>query len=540
MIVAPQPEPVEVGAEVLRSGGNAVDATIAAALVQGVVDPLMCGLGGFALMQIHQPGAEPVVIDGLGRVPEAASEDLWVDRVLGETSDGFGFIVTDFVNEAGATSALVPGTLWTLDAAHARYGRLPWADLVAPAIEIARAGWLIRPHVYTVFTQDERRYGRMNYGEKLGLTPDGRRIYLRPDGTPKGLGELVVNPELAQSLAVVATEGADALATGSLGGVVADSVARAGGLLTAADLSGYAGVIGPPLTSQYRGWGVSVPPDPGGGTFLVQTLGLLERLLSPGQTGHNSAAHLMLLAEVMKAALRDKEATGGDPDFSDRADADILDPEYLDDLAAQIRTGRRIEIGRLPMLDSRHTTHVSAVDADGLTVALTHTLGNPSGFIPTGTGFMLNGGMSAFDPRPGRANSIAAGKRRLSTMCPTLIFAGQSQESPNWRVRASATLGAPGASWIGPALLQVISNLLDWGMHITEAVGAPRIAATGPAIDISNRIARRVEAQLRVDGYQVRRSPLSYAFGAVHAITAFDGQLHGAADPQRDGYAAGV
>lgn len=540
MIVAPQPEPVDVGATVLRAGGNALDATIAAALVQGVVDPLMCGLGGFALLQLAAPSTEPVVYDGLGRVPGSATPDLWADRVLGETSDGFGFIVRDFVNESGPTSVLVPGTLRTLADAHATHGRLPWDDLVRPAIALARAGWLVRPHVATVFTQDERRYGRMDFAEKLALTPDGRRLYLRDDGTPKRLGERVVNPELAEVLDLVARD-PRALYEGELAGVVADAVARDGGLLSASDLRSFRTQQCASLRGEYRGWGVGVPAPPGGGTYLLQALALLERLLPAGVT-HNGPDHLRLLAEVMKTALRDKDRYAGDPDFradpvpgdAGEAPADLLDPGRLDALADDIRAGRRVRIERLPAGDSRHTTHVSAVDADGMTVALTHTLGNPSGYIPPGTGFMLNGGMSTFDPRPGRANSLAPGKRRLSTMSPTLLFDADDSTRP------VGTLGAPGASWIGPGILQVVSNLLDWGMDIQEAVAAPRIAATSDAIDISNRIPAAVEDALIADGYEIRRSPLSYAFAGVHAITAFDGRLRGGADPQRDGYAAGV
>ena len=543
MIAAPQPEPVDVGATVLRAGGNALDATVAAALVQGVVDPLMCGLGGFALLHLAGPGTDPVVYDGLGRVPGSATPDLWADRVLGETSDGFGFIVRDFVNESGPTSVLVPGTLRTLADAHAAHGRLPWDDLVRPAIALARAGWLVRPHVATVFTQDERRYGRMDFAEKLALTPDGRRLYLRDDGTPKRLGERVVNPELAEVLDVVA-RGPGALYEGDLAGVVADAVARDGGLLTVSDLRSFRTQQCAPMRGDYRGWGVGVPTPPGGGTYLLQALALLERLLpAPPDVAHNDTDHLRLLAEVMKTALRDRDRYAGDPDFpgdpahaadADEAPADLLDPGRLDAFADDIRAGRRVRIERSADGDSRHTTHVSAVDADGMTVALTHTLGNPSGYIPPGTGFMLNGGMSTFDPRLGRANSLAPGKRRLSSMSPTLLFDVDDTTRP------VGTLGAPGASWIGPGLLQVVSNLLDWGMGAQEAVAAPRIAATGDAIDISNRIPASVEDALIADGFEVRRSPLSYAFAGVHAITAFDGRLRGGADPQRDGYAAGV
>lgn len=545
MIVAPQPEPVAVGAEVLRNGGNAVDACVAAALVQGVVDPLMCGPGGFGLLQVAGPALPAVVYDGLGRVPAAADADLWENDMIGETSDGFGFIVRDFANESGPASPLVPGAQRILRDAHSAHGRLPWADLVQPAIEVARSGWIIRPHVATVFAQDERRYGRMNFAEKLALTPDGVRLYLR-DGAPRLLGERVVNPDLAGTLRLLAAD-PDTLYTGELAGLVAEAVARDGGLLTASDLAGFTAVRQPPLRARYRGWGVGVPRPPGGGTYLLQGLGLLERLFNgPPPFAHNDSRHLALLAEVMKTALRDKERFGGDPDHpgtlpGQDAVEDVLDPDRLAALADDIAVGRRVRIDRLPAQkyrqESRHTTHVSAIDADGLAVSLTHTLGNPSGYIPAGTGFMLNGGMSTFDPRPGRPNSIAPGKRRLSTMCPTLLF---DPPGGGGEPRVVGTLGAPGASWIGPAILQVVSNLLDWGMEAQEAVSAPRIAVTGEPIDISNRIPAGVETRLVQAGYEVRRSPLSYAFAGVHGITAFDGVLRGAADPQRDGYAAGL
>ena len=162
---------------------------------------------------------------------------------------------------------------------------------------------------------------------------------------------------------------------------------------------------------------------------------------------------------------------------------------------------------------------------------MTHTLGNPSGFIVKDTGFMLNGAMSTFDPMPGNPNSIVPGRRRYSSMAPSIIYDGNEPV---------LTLGAPGASWIGPAVAQVILNVLEWGMDIQEAISAPRMVSTSNAIDISNRIPMPVQKGLEQLGYEVRRSHLSYAFAAVHGITRFDGELRGGADPQRDGYAEGV
>ena len=184
-----------------------------------------------------------------------------------------------------------------------------------------------------------------------------------------------------------------------------------------------------------------------------------------------------------------------------------------------------------PHGDARDTTHVSCVDADGMVVSMTHSLGIPSGVIVPGTGFILNGCMSVFDPRPGRAGSIAPGKRRFASMCPTIVYRDGAPV---------LTLGAPGGTWITLAVLQVILNVLDWGMGMQEAVSAPRFVATSEVIDISNRIPRTVQAAVEAMGYLVKRSPLSYAFAGVHGISLFDGALEGGADPQRDGMAAAL
>lgn len=528
MIVAPQPEAVDAGARVLADGGNVVDAAVAAALVQGVVDPLMCGIGGFGIMQIATPDGRRVVVDGLGQSPSGATDTMWEAGLLGPTTDGFGYRVEGFVNETGAQSVMVPGTVKTLMTVHRRYGSWPWADLFDEAIRSARTGWLVRPHVHTVFLQNEAKYGRMDFGDKLATTEDGRRIYLR-DGELPRVGDTIVNPELADTLELLASAGGAALYEGELANVVADSVLADGGILTATDLSRYEVRRTEPMTAGYRGLTLSVPPPPAGGPQLLQTLGILERF-DLGDLEHNSPGHIQLLAEAMKRALRDKEdlwarAEAGDGDY-----AALIAPEALDAAAADVRAGVRVDVDA-PRYESRHTTHLNVMDAHGFAVSFSHTLGNPSGYIPRGTGFVLNGGMSTFDPRPGSANSIAPGRRRNSTMCPAFVLA---DDEP------AMAVGAPGASWIVPAVAQVVSDVFDFGMTAQEAVMAPRIAATSNAIDISNRIPRRVESELGESGYEVRRSALSYAFAGVHAITRFEGVLAGGADPQRDGYAAAV
>lgn len=531
MIVAPQPEAVDAGANVLRAGGNALDAAVACALTQGVVDPLMCGLGGFGVLHIYDPATERhVVFEGLSACPLETREDQWADQYLGDTTDGFGYVVKGFVNEAGAMSVSAPPVLKLMSRAHAEFGKLGWSDLFTDAIAQAEGGWLIRPHVYTVFTQDERKYGRMNYGEKLALTADGRRIYLNTDGGYKKPGSLVLNPDLARTLRTIAAEGAESFYSGEIARRMIDDVRAQGGILSMDDLASVRVTEASPLKIDYRGWEVAVPRPPFGGAFVAQILRTLENfdLVS---MGHNSPEYIRVLSEAMKIALRDREEFVGDPDYMEKPVEDLLAPEYARRCAENIRRGEKADIVRRAVGESKHTTHISAIDERGMVVSFTHTLGNPSGFIVKDAGFMLNGGMSTYDPIPGRRNSMKPGKRRYSTMSPTLVLdAGLPV----------MTVGAPGASWIGPAVTQVLLNTLDWGMDIQEAISAPRVVSTSNAIDISNRIPHGTQRALEAMGYPVRRSHLSYAFAGVHGITKFAGALRGGADPQRDGYAAGI
>ena len=531
MISAPQPEAVEAGADVLRAGGNAVDAAIACALVQGVVDPLMCGIGGFGMLHVFNPETgKGQVFEGFGGCPLESHPEMWKDVALGDTSDGFGFVTKGFVNEAGAASVTAPGLLRMLGQAHDQMGSLPWQDLVESSINVASSGWIVRPHVYAVFTQDERKYGRMNYGEKLALTQDGRRIYLESDGSYKKPGSWIVNPDLAQTMRVIALEGAQSMYTGSLAQRVVDDVRGQGGILSARDLSEFVVPCTEPLSIYYRDWRIDMPGPPAGGLLVAQILKIAESF-ELTDMAHNSAPYIRILTEAMKVALRDKEAYIGDPWFSDNPVERLLSDAYIFELVEEIRNGKKFDLPRVRLAESRHTTHVSVVDEQGMVVSMTHTLGNPSGFIVKDSGFMLNGAMSLFDPIPGRPNSILPGKRRYSSMTPAIVYDGDVPV---------CSLGAPGASWIGPAVAQVLINLLDWGMDIQSAISAPRVAATSNAIDISNRIPTRVQRELESMGYEVRRSHLSYAFAGVHGVSMFGGSIKGGADPQRDGYAQGI
>jgi len=530
MLVAPQPEAVEAGAAVLRGGGNALDAVIACALTQGVVDPMMCGIGGLGVLHVLDPASgQHAILDGLSAAPQACTAEMWADLYEGECPDGFGYMVRGKVNEIGHRAVTTPGILRVLGMAHERFGRAGWAGLFDPAIGFAEEGWLVRPHVATMFHLDEKAYGRLPYAAKLGFTEDGRRIYIGVDGAPKRLGETIRNPDLAATLRGLARDGAESLYTGELSRRVLADMAAHDGLLSAEDLAGFMPAWREPLSVAYRGYRIAVPPPPAGGVVIAEMLRILERF-DLVALGHNTPEYIRVMAEAMKTATRDKDRHIGDPDFIPPPLGMLLSDDYADECAARIRAGEKVSLPRVGA-EAKHTTTISCVDAEGMVVSLTHTLGLPSGVIAPGTGFMLNGGMNNYDPRPDRAGSIAPGKRRFSTMSPAIVFDGASPV---------ATLGSPGGAWITVAMMQVLVNLIDWGMTMQEAVMAPRFSATSDAVDISNRIPRETQRAVEAMGYAVRRNPTSYPFAAPHGITMWDGALEGGADPQRDGYAAGL
>ena len=531
MIVAPQPEAVEAGVDVLRAGGNAVDAVVACALTQGVVDPMMCGIGGLGVLQLFDPSSgRHRVLNALSTCPAAVREDMWAASFIGECSDGYGYAIRGAGNELGHAAVTTPGILRLFAKVHEEFGRAPWPRLFQAAVAAAESGWIVRPRVATYFSMDERPFGRRPVAEKLALTEEGRRLYLRPDGSPKRPGDLVVNPDLATTLKCIAEEGPEVFYGGWIADRMVADMKRNGRLMSKADLAGVKPTWEEPLVVPYRHRRVAVPAPPAGGIVVGQILRILEEFDIPSLE-HNGAEYIRVVCEAMKMAVRDRERYVADPDFVAPPIDRLLSRAYADTCAGEIRAGLKASPGPTGNWNAKDTTTISCVDADGLVVSLTHTLGTPSGVIPPATGFMLNGAMNWYDPRPGRASSIAPNKRRFSTMSPSIVF---EDDEP------VATLGAPGGAWIAVAILQTLLNLFDWGMTMQEAVSAPRFSATTDKIDLSNRIPHAVERELRSMGYETRRFPESYAFAAVHGITLYEGQLEGGADPRLDGCAAGI
>ncbi|HIF91617.1 MAG: gamma-glutamyltransferase [Myxococcales bacterium] len=530
MIVAPQPEAVEAGALALRRGGNAVDAAITCALVQGVVDPQMCGIAGFGSMQLYLPGrGVHELIDFHGRAPAAATPDMWEDLIEGENRDGFGFVLRGRVNDVGYQSITVPGSLKAYFEAQSQFGDLSWQEVVEPAIAQADEGFIVRPYVHEFWTRRDDS-GRVRVADRLLQTDPARAIYYNEAGELHSMGSRVQNPDMARTLRRIADGGSDIFYRGEIADEIVADMEHGGALLSREDLENYEIERSEPLWGEYRGRRISTNPPPGGGIMLVEMLHMLEEFDLRGM-GHNSPEYIRTVCEVMKRATIDKDRWVGDPKFFDVPVGRLADRDYAAQLAKDIRAGEVAHVERVGSPESKDTTHVSVVDGHGNAVSMTHSLGMPSGVVTEGLGFMYNGCMGVFDPRPGRANSIEPGKSRFSSLCPSMVFDGDDPV---------LVIGAPGGTQIAMGVLQAILNVIDHGMTVSEAVAAPRFSATSDAIDVCNRIPRYVTRELEESGYSVVRSPLSYTFASVHGIAIKNGVVTGGADPGSDGMALAV
>lgn len=532
MVVCPQPEAAESGVEVLRAGGNAVDAAVACAMAQTVVDPFMCGIAGFGTSAVFMPHAGiHEYIDFHAPAPLGTRPDMWAHLLEGETRDGFGFLIRGHLNDIGYQSVGVPGTLAGLQRMHERHGRLPWQEVLKPAIHWAREGFFVRPAM-SAFWNDEPMPGRVSNLERLAYSEASRGLYCRPDGSPKKIGTPLRNPDYAETLDVIAGQGAEAFYRGDIARRMVADMSQNGGLLSLQDLETYQPRHTAPLVGTFRDRRITTNQPPGGGAMLIEMLNILEQF-DLAVLGHNTPQYIRVVCEAMKRATIDKDLHLGDPAFVDVPLERILSKAHAAAAASAIRAGEKLDVPRLnpePVVP-RDTTHVSVVDAQGNCVSLTHSLGMPSGVITPGLGFMYNGCMGVFDPRPGRAGSIAPGKSRFTSACPTIVFRDGKPEM---------VMGAPGGTQIAMGVLQVILNAAEFGMNMMAAVSAPRFSSTSSKIDVSNRIPRDVQRSLESAGYDVVRNPYGYTIGWVHAIRLLDGDLEGSADPGRDGVAYGV
>ncbi len=518
-IVAPQPLAVEAGAKVLMAGGNAIDAAVTCAAVQGILDPQMCGLGGYAMLNLHLANGEKSIgIDGPALAGSNVTPEMWVDKVLRPNPDGWGYFLKDKVNDAGYTSICTPGWVKAMSIMLERWGTISWAQALEPAARIAEAGFTVGERLATGWQR------KALYPEACSLMD-----YIKANRTPYALGETLRNPDYARTLRTLGERGADDFYHGELAQRMSSDLAANGAYVTTQDLANYKLREDQLVTGTYRGYTVTSATAPHGGPTLIAILNILEGY-ELAALGHNSPDNIYTVAMAMKAAFADRNPTMADPEFEDVPLDWMMSKARAAEWQTHINAGKPVEVSFSSTTGTPHTTHVSVVDSAGNCVALTHSLGASSGVITPGLGFMYNNSMINFHPLPGHPNSIARGKGRTTGMAPSIVYKDG---------KPVLVLGSPGATRIITSNLQVILNVLDFGMNISDAVAAPRFDCQVGNIRCHARIPEYICAEVRKK-HPIMRIPESHGgFALVHAITIDPqtGALAGAADTGADGMA---
>src|SRR6202165_4074538 len=520
IIVCPQPVAAEIGLEVMRRGGNAVDAAVTCAFVQGVIDPQMCGIGGCGVMLVHSPRSGDAVLEFYATAGGRSREDQWEDRFIRQAADRYGYVLDGWVNDVGHQSVAVPGTVAGLHEALTRFGTITWAQAIEPSIPLARDGFPVTGYMHGYWTTD---YGPdvVPNQQRIQAMPAARGIYTL-DGAQVYIGARMVQADYARTLERLAAGGPDIFSKGEIADEISTDFEANGGFITKEDLAGYTVNVTEPLRGTYRGLSVAAAGPPAGGLTLLQMLNFLDGCDMGGHGGPTTES-ARLLVEAMAWAVADRELHIADPRFIEIPTGALADKDY----AAR---ARQVVAAGAGAHDRSDTTQVCCVDDAGNAGSLTHTLGSASVVVTPGLGFGYNDYMNCFDPRPGRPNSIRPGKTRVTMMTPTLVF----DKGGSLRV----CVGAPGGTKIVTGVLQVLANVLDHHMSPVEAVSAPRIAFQGDVVQAEARIPLAVCQGLEKLGYVVNRRTLNYDsyFSRPQVIVAEpDGFLHGASDPRKDG-----
>lgn len=530
MVVSVSPIATDVGVDIVRRGGNAVDAAVAVGFALAVTHPSAGNIGGGGFMVLHLADEnEEYSLDYREKAPSAASDDMYLDE-QGNPIEG--------LSTRGYLAAGVPGTVAGLHLAWQRFGSLPWKDLVDPAVRLAAEGFEVS---YALSESLKRGCSRM------APFAESSRIFLR-DGDFYREGETLRQPDLAATLALIRDHGPDGFYRGRTARLIAEDMKANGGLITLQDLDSYEAKFRDPVRGTYRGLEVvSMGPPSSGGTVLLEMLNMMENFPVPS-TGPGSSSPIHLKAEIMRRAFADRAEYLGDSDFVDVPVKGLISKEYAARLAAGVRRDRAtpsktVFAGNPPGYESEETTHYSIVDRKGNGVAVTTTInwGYGSGATVKGAGFLLNNEMDDFSSGPGipngfgliqgEANEIAPGKRPLSAMTPTLV----KREGGLYLV-----LGSPGGPTIINTVFQVLLNVVDWGMDIQEAVDAPRIHHQWMPDTLyveEDALVWEVENSLESMGHLIRTRG---GIGDAHCIMIdAEGVLLGAPDPRSDSKAAG-
>ncbi len=525
MVASQEATATRIGVDILKRGGNAIDAGVAVGFALAVTLPRAGALGGGGFMMVHHAETgETVAIDYREMAPAAAHRDMYLDAA-GEVDTQ----LARYTHHAAGVPGAVAGLVHVLD----RYGTLPLAEVLAPAIRLAERGILVTQDLSG--SLESRR-------ERLQRWPATAAIFYHEDGRPYRPGERLIQVDLAWSLRQIAAHGADAFYKGAIAERIAADMAAHGGPMTLEDLAAYRVAVRAPVRGTYRGYEIaSMPPPSSGGVHLVQILNLLEDY-PLASLGHNGAEALHLMAESMKLAYADRSQHLGDPDFWPVPVAGLISKAYAESLRATIdparaRPAAEIAAGDPMPYESPETTHYSVMDRWGNVVSNTYTInfGYGSGIVAAGTGILLNNEMDDFSAKPGvpnaygllggDANSVAPAKRPLSSMTPTILFKDG---------KPLLATGSPGGSRIITTTLQIILNVVDHGMNIAAATAAPRVHHQWLPDEL------RVEAGLSPDTVALLESKghkvvVKNAMGSTQSILRADEGFYGASDPRRQG-----
>ena len=525
MVVSESEYATRAGLDVLREGGNAIDAAVTVGFTMAVAYPRAGNLGGGGFMLIYLTGTrESAAIDYREEAPGAALRDMY----LNEKGDVDEEKTRDSIIASG-----VPGTVAGLALALEKYGTIPLERAIEPAIELAESG----------FPADEELIRSLSRAkEGMRKSPESMRIFFKKDGGDYTRGELMVQRDLAWSLRKIAESGPEAFYEGDIAGKITLFMKEKGGLIMKEDLRAYEAKIRKPVRGTYRGYEIySMPPPSSGGVLLIEMLNMLERFPLGGY-GHNSARAIHVMAECMRLAYADRSMYLGDPDFADVPVPRLISKEYARGLSAKIDPERatpseRISPGIPSLREGGNTTHFSVIDKWGNAVSNTYTLNFSygSGITVPGTGILLNNEMddfsiahgipNAYGLTGGEYNALAPGKRMLSSMTPTIVLRDG---------KPFLITGSVGGSLIITTVLQILTNVIDFGMNISEATNAVRVHHQWLPDELRTEkgLSGDTIKLLSLMGYKVVTGD---TMGSAESIMKVGNFLFGAADPRRPG-----
>ena len=538
MVAAADPRAVEAGLEVLRNGGHAVDAAIAVHTVLGLVEPQSSGIGGGAFMVVYdRASGDTTVFDGRETAPSAADENLFI-----EDGEVLGFIDA----WQSGKSAGVPGAIALYKSAHDTYGQMDWASNFDAAIDLAETGFVVSPRLAGVLANE-----RLRQFVRLDDHPVSA-AYFYPEGEPLAEGAVRDNPEYAETLRRVATEGTDAFYKGEIPAAIVATLAEEPrpGALSVEDIESYEVKTRPPLCGDWRDYRIcSAPPPSSGGITQNAIAGLYDRLVPEGAT--EPEALMRAFVDAQRLAYADRDHYVADADFVQVPSMDLINPKYLDVRATEaFEPGAKptpgdpgLVLGGNPMVgmwgqdpteDAPGTTHLSIIDADGNAVAMTATVEAAFGNSRMVNGFLLNNELTDFAREPRKSNLPVANapgpkKRPRSSMSPTIIFDADGE--------VKMVTGSPGGNSIVAYTAKSIIGVLAWGKTPQEAVALPNIIARGETVgvEVDREGGQQVADDLKALGYNVqeRRGENS----GLHVILVTEDGLQGGADPRREGVA---